>query len=167
MWLAGGLVAVLACAPGAEGEASHSNDSQGEAAQPASLPSADVIAVETTIVRDDATGQRVRFAVTVRSDDTGCDRYADWWEIVSLDGTLLQRRILAHSHVDEQPFERSAPPIEVALDQTVLVRAHLHPSGYVGQALQGSVEGGWEPVTSNILAPDLDQTEPLPDGCRF
>lgn len=125
-------------------------------------PTADVVAVDA--VPD---GDRVRFAVTVRSDDTGCERYADWWEVVSLEGELLQRRILTHSHVDEQPFERAAPPIDLDLDQEVLVRAHLHPQGYVGQGMQGSVSGGWRAVPGDALAPELAQAEPLPDGCRF
>ena len=34
------------------------------------------------------------FAVTVSSPDTGCDRYADWWEVVTPEGELIYRRVL-------------------------------------------------------------------------
>jgi hypothetical protein len=64
-----------------------------------------VVAVEVT----GEPGARA-FTVTVRSPDTGCERYADLWEVVSTDGDLRYRRVLAHSHVDEQPFTRSGGP---------------------------------------------------------
>ena len=137
-----------------------------ERTSPAPAPAADVIAIETTSVGAPS-DQRFRFAVTVRSDEVGCERYADWWEILQLDGKLLQRRILTHSHVDEQPFTRSGPALAIAPDLEVLVRAHLHPAGYVGQGLQGSIEGGWRPVASDSLATELADAAPLPDGCRF
>ncbi len=34
------------------------------------------------------------FSVTVRSPDTGCDRYADWWEVLTTEGQLIYRRVL-------------------------------------------------------------------------
>ncbi len=54
----------------------------------------------------EATGQANNYtlAVTVSSPDTGCDSYADWWEVITPEGELLYRRVLLHSHVDEQPF---------------------------------------------------------------
>jgi len=54
-----------------------------------------------------------RFDVTLRHPDTGWDHYADAWEVISPDGTVLGTRLLAHPHVDEQPFSRSLGGISV------------------------------------------------------
>ena len=109
------------------------------------------------------------FAVTVRSPDTGCERYADWWEVVSADGeTLIHRRILGHSHVGEQPFTRSGGPVVVQGDTEIVVRAHLAPGGFGGQAFKGTVDGGlsaWAP-SADFGAP-LENTQPLPEDCAF
>ena len=108
------------------------------------------------------------FSVTVSSPDEGCSQYADWWEIVSQDGELIYRRILLHSHVDEQPFTRSGGPVSIAADTIVLVRAHMHPGGYGGTALKGSLEQGFEQVElSADFAANLVETLPLPEGCNF
>lgn len=108
------------------------------------------------------------FSVTLRSDETGCDQYADWWEVLDADGALLYRRILGHSHPDEQPFTRSGGPVPVTADQPITVRGHLHPHGYVGRAMSGSVAGGFAAVDlEQGYAADLEQVEPLPDGCLF
>lgn len=111
------------------------------------------------------------FAVTLRSPDTGCERYADWWEVVDADQALVYRRILAHSHVDEQPFTRSGGPVEVSADARLWVRAHMHgegtqADGYGGQVYVGSVAEGFSPEDASELAP-LHQSAPLPDGCAF
>ena len=106
--------------------------------------------------------------MTVQSPDTGCDQYADWWEVISEEGTLIHRRILLHSHVNEQPFSRSSGPVEISTNQAVIVRAHMHPHGYGGQALQGTVDQGFSVVELDAdFAVDLAQTEPLPTGCSF
>ena len=131
--------------------------------RPAPDDAADVTGVE---VRGDSA--RYTFSVTVRSPDTGCDRYADWWEVVSTDGALIYRRVLLHSHVDEQPFTRSGGPVAVGPDSTVLVRAHMSDAGYGGQALRGTPAGGFEPadLPPNFGA-DLGTAPPQPDGCAF
>jgi len=64
------------------------------------------------------------FNVTIESSDLGCDQYADWWEVVRNDGSLAYRRILAHSHITEQPFTRSGGPVNVAENEFVTVRVH-------------------------------------------
>ena len=108
------------------------------------------------------------FSVTVSSPDRGCSQYADWWEIVSQDGELIYRRILLHSHVDEQPFTRSGGPVPIEPDTIVLVRTHMHPGGYGGIGMKGSLEQGFEQVElSADFAADLVETLPLPDGCNF
>lgn len=108
------------------------------------------------------------FSVTISSPDEGCNQYADWWEVISQDGELLYRRILLHSHVNEQPFTRSGGPAPIGADTIVLVRAHMHPGGYGSLAMQGSPEAGFEQVElSNDFALDLEETPPLPQGCDF
>ena len=66
-----------------------------------------------------------RFDVTVSHADTGWDHYADAFDIVSPDGTALGTRVLAHPHVNEQPFTRSLGNVRIPNDiQEVHVRAH-------------------------------------------
>jgi len=108
------------------------------------------------------------FSVTISSPDTGCNQYADWWEVIDLQGNLIYRRILSHSHIDEQPFTRSGGPIEIEQDFEVYVRAHMNNSGYGGRVFKGSVQNGF---TSESLSEDfakaLETSAPLPDGCAF
>lgn len=106
------------------------------------------------------------FTVTVRSPDTGCERYADWWEVVTPSGALVYRRTLLRSHVQQNPFERSGGPVEIGANQTVIVRAHMNDTGYGGQAMRGSVASGFEPVDlDSDFASDLAEASPLPSGC--
>ena len=108
------------------------------------------------------------FAVTIESPDTGCDQYADWWEVVDLDGHLIYRRILDHSHVTEQPFTRSGENIGLAENKVVYVRMHMNNSGYSIQAQKGSVENGFQATELDVkFAEDLEKVAPLPDSCAF
>lgn len=109
-----------------------------------------------------------RISVTLRSPDTGCDQYADWWEVISLDGQLIYRRVLLHSHSGEQPFTRSGGPVNVQPDETVILRGHMNWTGYGGTGLKGSVAGGFTMIEiPGDLGADLGQRGPLPDGCAF
>ena len=111
------------------------------------------------------------FAVTLKSRDQGCEQYANWWEIVSPDGnTLIYRRILAHSHVDEQPFTRSGGKVVITANTEVVIRAHMHPTGYgVGKiAMKGSVTNGFAAIdVAADFGADLEGESPQPNGCAF
>lgn len=65
-----------------------------------------------------------KFSVTIRHGDTGWDHYADRWDVLTENGTVLATRTLRHPHVNEQPFTRSLHQV-VLPDGTrrVLVRA--------------------------------------------
>lgn len=96
------------------------------------MGAANVVDVEVTA----EPGGTFRFDVTIRSDDTGWEAYADAFEIVGPDGAVLGTRVLYHPHVDEQPFTRSlagvAIPPTVA---TVIVRARHSRDGHDGQTM--------------------------------
>ena len=81
-------------------------------------------------------GEGVRFDVTVASADTGWEKYADLWEVRAPDGTVLGSRILAHPHVDEQPFTRSTV-VEVPPDVSVVeVVARDSVEGFCGASVE-------------------------------
>jgi hypothetical protein len=80
------------------------------------------------------------FQVTVRHPDTGWEDYADGWDVVAPDGTVLKvgesdpfTRLLLHPHENEQPFTRSQSGITVpdGVSQ-VTVRAHDLVDGFGG-----------------------------------
>ncbi|SNS38707.1 hypothetical protein SAMN06265376_11359 [Dokdonia pacifica] len=108
------------------------------------------------------------FQVGVLSPDTGCEQYADWWEVISEDGELLYRRILAHSHVNEQPFVRSGGGVAITAATVVIVRVHMNSSGYGMIGYKGSISQGFEEFEiAEGFASELETQTPLPDGCAF
>ena len=108
------------------------------------------------------------FNVTVLSPDTGCDQYADWWEVLDLEGNLIYRRILAHSHVGEQPFTRSGGTIAILENTEVYIRAHMNTSGYGNQALKGTVLNGFTIINLDVeFSKELENNAPLPSDCAF
>lgn len=124
---------------------------------------ADVVSVKV-----DGRAGAYQFSVAIRSPDTGCKQYADWWEVLGEDGRLIYRRVLLHSHVDEQPFVRSGGPVAIQPESVVWVRAHMNTGGYGGIAMKGSVNTGFrQAALAGDFAARLARQPPLPDGCDF
>ena len=81
------------------------------------------------------------FFVTVAHPDTGWDDYADGWDVVTPEGTVLKpdpdspfTRLLLHPHESEQPFTRSQSGIVIPAAVTkVRVRAHDLADGFGGR----------------------------------
>jgi len=95
---------------------------------PLVMASATALAGEADVVgatvRCDAQ-RHCRFDVTVRHADAGWSHYADRWDILAPDGTLLGSRTLLHPHDTEQPFTRALEDVRVpAAIRTVRIRAH-------------------------------------------
>ena len=78
---------------------------------------------DITDVQIDALGDgRFRIDASVRHDDSGWDHYANRWDVLAPDGTVLGSRELLHPHVDEQPFTRSLTlPIPDGIDNVTIV----------------------------------------------
>lgn len=72
------------------------------------------------------------FDVTVSHGDEGWDHYANRWDVVAPDGTVLGTRTLHHPHETEQPFTRSLRGVSVPDGVgSVSIRANdsVHGSG--------------------------------------
>ncbi len=88
-------------------------------------------------------GATYRFNVTVRHADAGWDHYADKWEVVTPDGKVIDTRVLAHPHDNEQPFTRSLGSVRIPGGLTkVRVRAHDKVHGYGGREMEVDVKTG-------------------------
>ncbi len=104
---------------------------------PSSAANADVLFVKAAQAADGTW----RFDVTVAHPDTGWEDYADGWDVVLPDGSVVKprpadpfTRLLVHPHVDEQPFTRGQSGIRIPAEvTTVTVRAHDLVDGWGGK----------------------------------
>lgn len=91
---------------------------------------ADVIAAEAKRQSDG----RYTVSATIRHTDEGSEHYADRFDVLTPDGTVIGERILAHPHVDEQPFTRSLGGVVVPAGVSELrVRANDKVHGLGGK----------------------------------
>jgi hypothetical protein len=74
-------------------------------------------------------------AVTLQHGDTGWDHYANAWEVLDEDGTVIGERILHHPHVNEQPFTRSLRLSIPATIKEITVRGKDSVHGYGGKTM--------------------------------
>jgi hypothetical protein len=95
---------------------------------------------DVTYVEANHNGASWTFYVTVEHPDTGWEDYADGWDVVLPDGTVIKpdadspfTRLLLHPHENEQPFTRSQSNIVIPDDvRFVVVRAHDLVDGWGG-----------------------------------
>ncbi|MCA9951222.1 MAG: hypothetical protein KDE48_16340, partial [Anaerolineales bacterium] len=95
----------------------------------------------TFVAAKTSDGSSWTFSVTVAHPDSGWEDYADGWDVVLPDGTVIKpgpdspfTRLLTHPHENEQPFTRSQSGIIIPADVTnVTVRAHDLVDGFGGQ----------------------------------
>lgn len=93
---------------------------------------ADVVDVKARM-----SGSSWTFDVTVLHDDEGWNHYADKWDIVAPDGTVLGTRVLAHPHENEQPFTRSLSGVSIPDSvSNVIIRAHDSIHEYGGKEMK-------------------------------
>ena len=99
---------------------------------------ADVIEVEVRRIG----GDTYKFDVTVRHADEGWEHFENKWEVTAPDGTVIGTRVLAHPHVEEQPFTRSLSGVKIPENLAeVTVRAHDLVHGYGGKTVEVKVPG--------------------------
>lgn len=140
-----------------------SNDDKSTIKEPLNNDFAKIVSVEVSGSENGYT-----FNVGIQSPDKGCSQYANWWEVLSENGDLIYRRVLGHSHVNEQPFVRSGGTVDITKDQVVIVRAHMNTSGYGTQTFKGSVANGFTSFTTEKdFAAAVEKLQPLPTGCAF
>ena len=72
---------------------------------------ADPPAIESVTATENHNGWR--FDVALRHPDSGWDHYADGWRVLNMDGEQIGLRVLHHPHVNEQPFTRSLPGVQI------------------------------------------------------
>ncbi len=154
----------LGCPPASESEPSETAPGESEPDDTEPGVRADVEAVSWA----GETGAYT-FTVTLRSPDVDCSQYADWWEVLTAEGGLVYRRILNHSHPDEQPFARSGEPIEVGDGDRLVVRGHMNEAGYGGVAYSGSVADGFAADASitAAFAAEVESHEPQVEDCWY
>ena len=119
---------------------SPNNEGPVENSEPvSSAANADVLFVRAVQIAPDTW----TFDVTVTHPDTGWEDYADGWDVVLPDGTVVKpnpdapfTRLLTHPHQTEQPFTRSQSGIAIPAAVTqVTVRAHDLVDGWGGRVV--------------------------------
>lgn len=144
----------------------------------ATLPPASANANVIFVHAVEASADEWTFSVTVEHPDTGWEDYADGWDVVLPDGSVVKpnpeapfTRVLAHPHEEEQPFTRNQGGLLIPPDtEYVTVRAHDLVDGFGGQevVVQLNQANGFnfrvERASGETLMPPVGLTYQQPDG---
>ncbi len=106
----------------------------------AGMAAADPAEIVGAEARPGASGWTV--TVTLRHGDTGWGDYADGWRLLTREGEVIATRALAHPHVNEQPFTRSLPGIDLPKGRAVFVESSTTATGWSGERLRLPIPGG-------------------------
>lgn len=105
------------------------------------LAQADEADVVSATIKETAPGVYT-ISAAVKHADTGWDHYADGWDVLGPDGEVIATRVLAHPHVDEQPFTRSQSGIRIPHGiSKVTIRARDSVHGIGGETVTLDVPG--------------------------
>ena len=75
-----------------------------------------------------------QISVSVLHADSGWDHYANRWEVLDQNGTVLGTRVLVHPHENEQPFTRSLSGLKIPKGTPeITIRAHDLVHGFGGK----------------------------------
>ncbi len=97
--------------------------------------------VDVVGVKVSGSGTTFNFSVTVEHADTGWEHFANRWEVVGEDGTVYGTRVLAHPHVNEQPFTRLGSAIVPEGVKSVIIRANDLVHGLGGKEMKIALPG--------------------------
>lgn len=88
-----------------------------------------------------STDGSLKIYTTVQHDDEGWDHYADRWEVLDMEGNLLDTRVLKHPHT-ATPFTRTLPWARIPEGtEKIRIRAHDSVHGYGGKEVVAQVPG--------------------------
>ena len=93
-------------------------------------------------VRFESTGENeLQVWATIQHDDEGMHHYADKWEILDMEGNLLDTRVLLHPH-SPAPFTRAIQHVTIPSEvKKIRIRAHDNVHGYGGKEVVVEVPG--------------------------
>ncbi len=111
-------------------------------------------------------GGSFAFTVQVRADDRGCGCQADYWEVVGIDGVLLQRHLLPVRDAPAKTSTTTGPTLTLSEDLYVVVRAHMRGGAGDGvEAMRGSVRDGFVVYDASGFGLGLAGQGPRPPAC--
>lgn len=96
---------------------------------------------EANVVAVKYNASQAQFDVTLIHADDDEAGYADWWQVETLDGDMLGRRVLTHAH-GNAAFTRSHIITIPPGTDFVVVRGHDQTHGYGGQAIVFEMSSG-------------------------
>lgn len=125
------VVVLTACSAGSEPELELDSLLPGPVASDGIAATSECADVIDAVVTQTSPGA-FSVSATVRSADTGWDKYADKWTVEGGD-EILGERVLTHPHETEQPFTRSLSDVGIPADVTeVVIAAHDSVNGFCG-----------------------------------